>query len=267
MKRGRGKGDELHNWLDLAKRAARKAGLIQVEHLGRLKGYKLKGVANIVTEVDLRCEAAVLGLIREEAPEHHRILSEEQGGDSLESDYVWVVDPLDGTTNYAHCYRKFCVSIALVGKGRPLLGVVLDPMSNEMFYAIKGQGAFLNGKRIRVSDVSKINDSLLATGFAYDRGRRLSENMVMLEKVITHPHATRVDGSAALDLCYVADGRLDGFWERNLSAWDVAAGTLLVEEAGGKVSDFSGKSLALDKKELVATNGKIHEEFLSLINQ
>jgi len=293
-----GRGDEKREWLDLAKRAARKAGVIQAENLGRLSGYELKGVANIVTEVDLLCEKAVLDLIRREAPEH-AIMSEEQGGlrrapfgpeppfgaepqgrgqgrsqgrgqpsgAGLSSEYIWVVDPLDGTTNYAHSYVKFCTSIALVKRGRPVVGVIYDQMANEMFYSIAGQGAFLNGDRIKVSGVKKLDDSLLLTGFSYDRGKKLCDNLDIFQKVIPHPHSIRVDGSAALDLCYVASGRCDGFWERNLNPWDVAAGGLVVEEAGGKVTDFSGQPMALDRKELFASNGKIHKEFLEIITR
>jgi myo-inositol-1(or 4)-monophosphatase len=266
MKRGAKKGDELRAWLDLAKRAARKAGIIQAEHLGHLSGYKLKATANIVTEVDLLCEQAVIGLLREEAPEHN-ILSEEQGGDALSSEYIWVIDPLDGTTNYTHTYVKFCTSIALVNRGKPIVGVIFDQMANEMFYAVRGQGAFLNGKPIQVSSVPKLNEALLVTGFSYDRGKRLCDNIEIFQKVLPHPHSIRVDGSAALDLCYVASGRMDGFWERNMSPWDVAAGSLLVEEAGGLVTDLKNQPMPLDKKELFASNGRIHSEFLAIINR
>jgi len=266
LKKGKKGGDRLLGWLDLAKRAARKAGVIQAEYLGNLDGYKLKAVANLVTEVDLMCEREVINLLRSEEPSHH-ILSEEQGGDSLQSEYIWVIDPLDGTTNYAHGYHKFCISIALVSKGKPLLGVVYDEMANEMFYSIRGQGAFLNGKRVKVSEVAKIDDALLVTGFSYDRGQRMCDNLVIFEKMLPHPHAIRVDGAAALDLCYVASGRFDGFWEKRLNPWDIAAGSLFVEEAGGKVTDFTGSAIPLDRKELWASNGKIHDQFLAILKE
>jgi len=172
---------------------------------------------------------------------------------------------LDGTTNYAHGYHRFCTSIALVKKGKPIVGVVYDQMMNELFYATRGGGAFLNGKKIGVSSVARLEDSLLVTGFSYDRGKRLCENLDAFQKIIPHPHSIRVDGSAALDLCYVASGRFDGFWERRLNPWDVAAGTLIIEEAGGKVSDYQNHPLPLDKKELWASNGKIHDEFLFVL--
>jgi len=266
MRRGAKTGEGFAAWLDLAKRAARKAGVVQAEHLGHLAGYQLKGVANIVTEVDLLCEKAVISTILAEEPEH-KILSEERGGDGLNSEYLWVIDPLDGTTNYAHGYLKFCVSIALVNRGKPIIGVVYDQFMNEMFFAARGSGAFLNGRRIQVSRVPKLADSLLVTGFSYDRGQRLCENLEGFEKILPYPHAIRVDGSAALDLCYVASGRFDGFWERRLNPWDIAAGMLIVEEAGGKVSGFDGEPIPLDKKHLWASNGKIHDEFLSIFNR
>lgn len=266
MKKGGKSEDQLIAWLDLAKRAARKAGVIQAEYLGTLDGYKLKAVANLVTEVDLICEREAISLVRSEAPGHH-ILSEEQGGDSLNSEYIWVIDPLDGTTNYAHGYHRFCISIALVSKGKPVLGVVLDAIANEMFHAVRGQGAFLNGKKIKVSEVSKINDSLLVTGFSYDRGQKLCDNLAIFEKILPYPHAVRVDGSAALDLCYVASGRFDGFWERRLNAWDIAAGSLILEEAGGRVTDFKGDPIPLDRKEMWASNGKVHNQFLAIIGE
>jgi len=265
MKKARKGRDQLWDWLDLAKRCARKAGLIQMENLGSVDEYELKGVSNLLTEVDLLCEQEIIGLIREEEPEH-KILSEERGGGSLDSEYIWVIDPLDGTTNYAHGYLKFCVSIALVSRGKPLLGVIYDPAMNELFFGIRGQGAFLNGKEIQVSKVSKIADSLLVTGFSYDRGENLERDLKLYNKIHPYPQSIRRDGAAALDLCYLACGRFDGFWEYNLNSWDVAAGILFVEEAGGKVTDMKGNPMPLDKKELWASNALIHEEFLSLIS-
>ncbi len=264
-KAGKGR-DRVHDWLDLAKRAARKAGVIQMENLDRDLNYKLKGVANLVTEVDLACEREIIGMIREEAPEHE-ILSEEKGGGGLTAEYLWVIDPLDGTTNYAHGYLKFCASIALVSRGKPILGVIYDPALNELFHSIRGQGAFLNGKPIRVSKVNKLTASLLVTGFSYDRGEHLERDLRIYGKVHPYPQSIRRDGAAALDLCYVACGRLDGFWEYNLNSWDVAAGSLFVEEAGGKVTDLSGRRMPLDQKELWASNGNIHEEFLQLVKE
>jgi len=266
MRKAKKGKDQVWDWLDLAKRAARKAGLAQMEHLERDLEYEFKGVSNLVTKVDLLCEREIIGTIRLEAPEHN-ILSEEQGGDSLESEYIWVIDPLDGTTNYAHGYLRFCVSIALVSRGKPILGVIYDPAMNELFHTIKGDGAFLNGKRIRVSKVDKVADALLVTGFSYDRGSDLERDLRLYNQIHPYPQSIRRDGSAALDLCYLACGRFDGFWEFNLNSWDVAAGSLLVEEAGGKVTDLKGRPMPLDKQELWASNGRIHREFLELINR
>jgi len=258
--------ERIELWLDLAKRCARKAGVIQMEYLGKLSGYRLKGVANLVTEVDLLCEKEIIALLKREAP-GHKILSEERGGGSLNSEYIWVIDPLDGTTNYAHGYLKFCVSIALVSRGKPLLGVVYDPIGNEMFYGVGGKGAFLNGKQIGISKVSKLKDALLATGFSYDRGKEMKRDLRLYNRVHPYPQGIRRDGAAALDLCYVACGRLDGFWQYNLNSWDVSAGVLFVEEAGGKVSDLKGEPMPLAKKELWASNGRIHQEFLKIVSQ
>jgi len=266
MKKARKIKGQVWDWLELAKRCARKAGLIQMENLREGIEYELKGVSNLVTEVDLLCEKEIIRMLQDETPEHE-ILSEEKGGGALNSEYIWVIDPLDGTTNYAHGYLKFCVSIALVSRGKPILGVIYDPAMNELFFGIRGQGAFLNGKKIRVSKVNKIQDSLLVTGFSYDRGENLERDLRLYEKVHPFPQSIRRDGSAALDLCYVACGRFDGFWEFNLNSWDVSAGVLLVEEAGGVVTDLKGNPMPLDKKELWASNGRIHEEFLALINQ
>ena len=259
-------GKKLVGWLGIAKRCARKAGVIQMEYLGKISGYRLKGVANLVTEVDLLCEKEIIALLEREVSVHE-ILSEERGGGSLDSEYIWVVDPLDGTTNYAHGYLKFCVSIALVSRGKPLLGVVYDPIGNEMFYGVRGKGAFLNGKRIGVSKVSRLKDALLATGFSYDRGKEMERDLRLYNLIHPYPHGIRRDGAAALDLCYVASGRIDGFWQYNLNSWDVSAGVLLVEEAGGTVTDLKGAPMPLDKKELWATNGRIHKEFLEIVNR
>jgi len=260
------KPDKLERWLDLAKRCARKAGLIQMENLGQLEGYELKGIANLVTKVDIECEKAITQLIKKEEPEH-KVLGEELGGDSLDAEYIWVIDPLDGTTNYAHSYLKFCVSVALVHYGKPIVGVVYDPVMNELYYAIRGQGAYLNGKRIQVSKVDKIADALLGTGFAYDRSQKLAKDVDIFVQILPYPQSVRRDGSAALDLCYVACGRYDGFWELNLKPWDISAGVLLVEEAGGVVTDLKGEPISLDGKEVWASNGRIHQELIDILKK
>ena len=252
-------------YLAAAVQAARKAGEIQRRHLGKLKGYRLKGWANIVTQVDLLCEEAVIGRLRKKFPDH-AFLAEERGKDETRpSDYLWVIDPLDGTTNYAHGYPLFCVSIGLVVKGIIEVGVVYDPVRRELFTATRGGGAYLNGKRLRVSRVRKLSDALLVTGFSYDRGKRLKLSLDDFIKLLPHPQAIRRDGCAALDICYVACGRYDGFWERHLNAWDVAAGTLILTEAGGKVSDLAGKPISIYEKIFFGSNGWIHGEVVSVL--
>jgi myo-inositol-1(or 4)-monophosphatase len=254
----------LHEMMGLALEVAGKAGRIQKDHLGKLKGYKLKGVANLVTEVDLACEEAVIGLIRERHPDHG-FLAEERGAESAEAENVWIIDPLDGTTNYAHGYLRFCVSIALEVKGVVELGVVYDPVMKETYRAIRGQGSFLNDTRLEVSAVERLEDALLGTGFSYDRGARLGRSLKIFEKIIPEVQSIRRDGCAALNLCYVAAGRYDGFWELNLNPWDIAAGKLIIEEAGGRVTDLVGKASPLDKQEIWASNGKIHHELIGLV--
>jgi len=252
-------------FLKAAVEAARKAGQIQRRRLGRLTGFRLKGVANLVTQVDLLCEEAVIGLIRRQFPDH-AFLAEERGQEqAAPSDFLWVIDPLDGTTNYAHTYPLFCVSIGLVVKGRIEVGVVLDPLHRELFTAIRGRGAFLNGRRIRVSRVSRLEDALLCTGFSYDRGERLTQSLDAFVKLLPYPQAIRRDGCAALDICYTACGRYDGFWEHHLNPWDVAAGTLILQEAGGKVSDLQGRPISIYEKIFFGSNGRIHEEVVAVL--
>ncbi len=257
--------DEVESYLDLAVKLARDAGAIQLEHLGRIKHVKFKGVANIVTEVDLECERMIIDGIGRKFP-RHGVLGEEMG-QSVASDigYQWIIDPLDGTTNYSHSYPKFCVSIGLVFEGRVQVGVVYDPVMDELFHAARGRGAFLNGKPIRVSETDKLADSLLATGFSYDRGERLDRSFKLHGTILPEAMSIRCDGSAALDLCYVACGRYDGFWELSLNVWDIAAGTLIIEEAGGAWSDLTGRPMDLDNPEFLCTNGSIRQELLELI--
>lgn len=252
-------------YLKLAVAAAEKAGEIQRRHLGKLRGYQLKGVANLVTQVDLLCEEAVIGMIRRQFP-GHAFLAEERGGEpGKESEFLWVIDPLDGTTNYAHAYPLFCVSIALVVQGRIEVGVVYDPLRRERFTALRGRGAFLNGKPIRVSRVSRLENALLCTGFSYDRGERLNRSLEAFIQLLPYPQAIRRDGCAALDICYTACGRYDGFWEHHLNPWDVAAGTLILEEAGGKVSDLQGRPISIYEQIFFGSNGRIHGEVVAVL--
>lgn len=255
----------LDNALEFAVSVAKSAGAIQknryedasvkVEH---------KGIIDLVTEVDIECEKIVTESIAGKYSDHG-ILAEE--GTELEksSDYLWIVDPLDGTTNFAHGVPMFCVSIALVKQGAPLIGVAYDPLRDELFTAIKGGGAFLNGKPIRVSEVTEMDDALLSTGFPYDIRTNSDNNLNHFNRVVVNCQAIRRTGSAVIDLCYTACGRFDGFWEKNLFAWDMAAGALIVEEAGGIVTDMSGAPLDLYGKTIASANRNIHSSLLKLL--
>lgn len=254
----------------VAKEAAVEAGKVLKEHLDTdFKVYK-KGIVNLVTEVDLKAEKAILDRIQGSFPDHH-ILSEEKGsiagvsaGLSSDAGYCWVIDPLDGTTNYAHRYPIFCVSIALEDNGKTVIGVVYNPVSGEMFTAQRGKGAFLNGERIKVSAASSLIESLLCTGFSYERDR-VRANLDLFNKACMTAQAVRRDGSAALDLCYIACGRFDGFWELTLHPWDVAAGKLIIEEAGGCVTDIRGNACNNYEPAIIASNGRIHSAIVDLV--
>lgn len=248
----------------IAIKAAKQAGLILKKNLSKKRKIAYKGVVNLVTEMDLLAEEIITSLIKKHFP-NHNILAEEKVNWQGDSPYRWIIDPLDGTTNYAHGFPIFCVSIALEKDKEIILGVVYDPMREELFIAEKGKGARLNGKKIHVSAVSKLSQSLLATGFPYDLRESSKNNFDHFRNFALRVHAVRRAGSAALDLCYVAAGRFDGFWEMKLGPWDFAAGSLIVKEAGGKVSDFAGHPLKLNSGHVLASNGKIHKEMMAII--
>ncbi|OGQ58237.1 MAG: inositol monophosphatase [Deltaproteobacteria bacterium RIFCSPLOWO2_02_FULL_50_16] len=246
--------------IKLAKKIAQGAGAIQRRHLGRIKNIRFKGDINLLTEVDQACEKFIIDKIKAHYPDHD-ILAEESGTSySQSSDYRWIIDPLDGTTNYAHGYPFFGVSIGLEYRGKIVCGVVYDPIRDELFSAVKDKGADLNGKPICVSKNQSLKKSLLATGFAYNVHETEIDNLDHFSNFIKTAQAVRRDGTAALDLCYVACGRFDGYWELGLWPWDVAAGYLIVEEAGGRVTQFRGTSFDVYGKEIVASNGLIHDE-------
>ncbi len=257
---------DLTRCLDEARAAASEAARIQLASYGETIGVKRKGDINLVTEVDLDCERAIVERLHKAFPEY-RILAEEGSGKESASGYRWIVDPLDGTTNYAHGYPRFCVAIALEHAGSVLLAVVRDPVLDEEFVAVSGQGATLNGRPIRVSSQTHMLRSLLATGFAYDVRESAMNNLDHFGAFVLSAQAVRRDGSAELNLCYTAMGRFDGFWEMKLSPWDVAAGGLIVREAGGIVTDFGGRPNELDGARIVASNGKIHAEMLDIIRR
>jgi len=253
-------------YIQIAEKAAREAGEIHLKNLGNVKEIEFKAKNSLVTEVDKLSEELILSIIKDNFPSHD-ILAEESGKHVTDSDYLWLVDPLDGTTNYAHAYPFFSVSIALEVKGVLEVGLVYDPVKDEMFTAQRGQGAYLNGTPIGVSDTARIDESHLCTGFVHENDQMVEENLRHFSNFIRKAQAVRRDGSAALDLCYVACGRYDGFWELGLNPWDTAAGVLILEEAGGKVSLFSGKEYNIYIKEILSTNCKIHEEMIDIISR
>lgn len=252
--------DQLQIYLDVATEAVLAAGAVLQTYLGNLEDVQEKGRSgDLVTEADRAAEVAVLEVLRRHVP-NHQILTEESGklGD-LESEYLWAIDPLDGTTNYAHQYPCYAVSVGLLIEGVPQVGAVFDPSRQELFRAARGLGATRNRRPIQVSQTQELNKSLLVTGFAYDR-RETTDNNYAEFCYLTHlTQGVRRGGSAALDLAAVACGRLDGYWERGLSPWDVAAGILLVQEAGGKVTAYDDSPLQINSGRLLATNGLIHE--------
>jgi len=230
--------------------------------IGRKRDYN-----DLVTNADKQCEAKISEIINNYYPEHN-LLGEEGGDRKKNSDYVWIVDPIDGTINYAHSVPIFCVSIALEIKGEVVMGVVQSPMTNEKFRAVKGEGAYLNDKKISVSDTEYLKDSLLVTGFPYGAKDNMDHCIDHFVNFIRLGLPIRRLGSAAMDICYLACGRFDGFWEINLNAWDVAAGYLILKEAGGKVTDFFGKDYSIYDKQILATNGrKIHDEMIKVLGK
>jgi myo-inositol-1(or 4)-monophosphatase len=255
-----------NNLKKTAVEAALQGGKILKKYQGKVKNIGFKGEVDLVTEVDRLSEDKIIRIIKRNFPEHG-ILTEESKGWETKSEYQWVIDPLDGTTNYAHNFPTFCVSVALEKSGKIVLGAVFNPVLDELFWTIKGKGAFLNKKRIFVSQTKKLSQSLLATGFPYDIRTSKENNLNYFANFAKRAQAVRRAGSAALDLCYLAMGRFDGFWELKLHPWDTAVGALLVEEAGGKVTDFRGKEFNIYLKEILATNGWIHKQMLEVIAQ
>lgn len=252
--------------LNFAVETARDAGHLLLEKFGRITAVTKKGDINLVTEADLASEALIIERIKSHYPKH-AILAEE-AGDAVVVDgsgvWKWIIDPLDGTTNYAHGYPCFAVTIALEYEGEVVVGVTFDPTRNELFAAEKGHGATLNGKSIIVSSTERLSESLICTGFPYDFKRKEDFGR-HLTAFLLSSRGVRRDGSAAIDLAYVACGRFDGFWEEGLNPWDMAAGKLLIEEAGGWVTDYAGDPFNIYTPPVVASNGRIHNEMLEIL--
>lgn len=224
-----------------------------------------EGINNLVTEADHAAEKAIFSVIKKDFPDHY-LLSEEAGKIIKDSDYKWIIDPIDGTVNFAHSIPLCCVSIAVEFKGEIIMASVFNPTLNELFFAEKGKGATLNEKNIHVSEKQKVINACLVTGFPYTYLDMTNGPLQVFERFIRKGIPVRRLGSAAIDLCWVAAGRFDGFYEHKLEAWDSAAGYLIVEEAGGRVTDFKGEKFSPYQPHVLATNGKIHEEMLAVIN-
>lgn len=252
--------------LNFAIETAREAGQILLEKFGRKINISKKGDINLVTEADLASEKHIIEKIKSYYP-RHAVLAEESGDAVLsagDNNYKWIIDPLDGTTNFAHGYPCFCVTIALEHKGEIVIGVTFDPTRDEMFAAEKGKGATLNNKPIRVSETEKLSESLIVTGFPYNFKEK--QNFAQhLTDFLKFSRGVRRDGSAAIDMAYVACGRFDGFWEEGLNPWDVAAGVLLVSEAGGRVSYYDDSKFSIYAPPILASNGLIHREMIEVL--
>jgi myo-inositol-1(or 4)-monophosphatase len=253
-------------YLQTAVDAVRRAGEIQRQASRGTFEIRKKGTIDLVTEVDVGVERMVRALIAERYPDHD-VLGEELGGpgEGERSRYCWICDPLDGTTNFAHGLPLFCSTIALEVDGELRVGAVYDPTRDELFTAIRGRGAFLNGARIRVSTAGALIDSLLVTGFPYSVQEKLDEMVGLFGRFLSKARAVRRLGSAALDMCYVAAGRLDGFWEEGLNAWDIAGGVLLVQEAGGRITSLDGGPFVLRSGRIIASNGLLHDQMRAVI--
>ncbi len=256
--------EDLDKIKKVAEEMAREAGEYAIKHIDKVAQVSHKGgYNNLVTDVDKKCESVIINRINKEFPSHS-ILAEESGDHASKSSVKWFVDPLDGTTNYAHAFPVFCTSIGVAFDSIVKVGIVYDPSRDELFAAEDGKGAFLNGKRISVSGIKTVNDSLMATGFAYDLKGKVA-NIDAFKVMLENAQAVRRAGSAAIDLCYVACGRFDGFWELGLNPWDTAAGQLIVKESGGVVTTIENGPFDVYKKDILATNGKIHEQILRLM--
>ena len=254
----------LNDCFTTATTAARQSGALLKENFDAEKEINFKGRIDVVTNVDVASEKIIMDLIAERHS-GHEFITEETDTDLSGAPYRWIIDPLDGTVNYAHSYPFCCVSIAFELDGVIELGVVYDPIYEQFFTARRGEGAFYNDRPIRVSGIDSIERSLLATGFPYDIRENPFNNLLHFSHMATRAQAIRRDGSAALNLCYTAMGRFEGYWELTISPWDIAAGVLIVEEAGGRISCLDGGKHSVYDRQVVATNGLIHDELVACI--
>ena len=255
-------------YLQTAIDAVRQAGALQKNAVGGTFEIRKKGEIDLVTEVDVAVERMVRALIAERHPGHD-VLGEELGGPAAGSTsrYCWILDPIDGTTNFAHGVPLFCCTIALEIDGELRVGAVYDPMRDELFTATRGGGAHLNGAPMRVSSTATLLDALLVTGFPYSLQTDLDELVRLFARFLAKSRAVRRLGSAALDICYVAAGRMDGFWEQGLNAWDIAGGVLILQEAGGRITDIDGGPFVLRSGRLIASNGVLHDQMQAVIDE
>lgn len=255
----------MYDILDFAIQLALESGRIQKRHFEGNFNIRHKGEINLVTDVDLACQARMIEMIKEHFPEDEIIAEEKDNLYGQQGKNRWIIDPLDGTTNYAHGYPFFATSIGYESKGEVIAGVVYNPIFEELFFARKDEGAFLNGQPLNVSKTAVVKQSLLSTGFPYDINTSPDNNLNHWSNFLFRAQAVRRDGSAALNLCYVAAGRFDGFWEIKLHPWDLAAGCLMVAEAGGLVTGLTGEDFDLYKGDLCASNSIVHQEMIGIL--
>jgi len=256
----------MYSVLEFAIKCALESGRIQSEYFQKRIGIHHKGEIDIVTDVDVACQKRIIELIEEFYPDDY-IIAEEKANKFDEKRNKWIVDPLDGTTNYSHGYPFFCTSIAYEVNGEVVVGVVYNPIFNELFYSQKGEGAYFNGEKIHVSGIDDMKHALLSTGFPYDLPTSTKNNISHFVNFLYHAQAVRRDGSAAMNLSYIACGRFDGHWEMKLNPWDMAAGALIVKEAGGTITDFQGDSFSIYGDELVASNGLLHDRLIKVLKE
>jgi len=260
-------GSGMNEFLETAREAALEAGEVHAKYFDRdLQIDEKSGTHDLVTEADFESERIIVETIRQQFPDHN-FLAEEERYETTDSEYTWIIDPLDGTNNFASGIPVFCASVALACKGELIAGAIYDLTRDELFYASPGEGAYLNGQRIRVNDAGILSQAILATGFFYDRGPDMKNTLRNIEKFfLSDVRGIRRFGAAALDMAYVASGRFTGFWEFSLHPWDFAAGKLIVEEAGGMVTGLHGEELPLESHYVVASNGSIHQHILDVLN-